>query len=191
MAALFSRGSLTQRIIGAASWSLVGLIISYSLRLGSSLILTRLLSPQMFGIMSIVGLITTGLAMFSDLGVKQNIIQSPRGSEPTFLNTAWSIQIMRSVILWVIAVLISLIIFLCQKINLISPSNVYSENELPYVLVVATFSIVINGFQSTKFYEAGRYLALGQVTRIQILAQIAGLLCVAIWAWIDRSIWAL
>jgi hypothetical protein len=40
-----------------------------ALRLGSNLILTRLLFPEAFGLMALVQVFMTGLQMFSDLGI--------------------------------------------------------------------------------------------------------------------------
>jgi O-antigen/teichoic acid export membrane protein len=59
------------------------------------------------------------------------------------------------------------------------------------VIAVSSFTVVINGFQSTKLYEASRNLAIGRATMIDIVAQIAGLACVIGWALLDRSVWAL
>jgi O-antigen/teichoic acid export membrane protein len=103
--------SLKRRVLGAGAWSLAGFALSYALRLGSSLVLTRLLIPSMFGVIAIAMLIMTGLAMFSDIGLKQNIIQSKRGSDTVFLNTAWVVQIMRGLLLWSLALCISLLIY--------------------------------------------------------------------------------
>jgi len=191
MTSIFSPGTLTKRIIGAGSWSVIGLLVSYSVRLGGSLILTRLLAPRMFGVMSIAALVTTGLAMLSDLGVKQNIIRSKRGDDPIFLNTAWAVQISRSLLLWIIALLSSSAIWIIQAKGFVLRSSVYSDPELAPVISVVTFSIIITGFQSTKLYEASRRLALARVTQIQITSQLLSLLCIALWAWTDPSIWAL
>lgn len=69
------------------------------IRLGSNLILTRLLFPEAFGLMALVQTFMTGLAMFSDIGIGPSIIQNRRGEDPDFLNTAWTIQIGRGVML--------------------------------------------------------------------------------------------
>jgi hypothetical protein len=62
------------------------------------LILTRLLFPEAFGLMALVQVFMGGLQMFSDLGVNMSIIQSKRGEDPDFLNTAWTFQILRGLI---------------------------------------------------------------------------------------------
>jgi O-antigen/teichoic acid export membrane protein len=94
------RQSLKGRVLSAGVWSLVGFGLNYAIRLGSSLVMTRLLVPQMFGVMAIAQMVLMGLAMFSDVGLTQNIIQSRRGADPIFLNTAWSVQILRGLLLW-------------------------------------------------------------------------------------------
>jgi hypothetical protein len=53
---------------------------------------------------AVATIVMVGLAMFSDLGLRQSIVQSRRGDEPAFLNTAWALQILRGVVLWAIAV---------------------------------------------------------------------------------------
>jgi O-antigen/teichoic acid export membrane protein len=178
-------------VIGAGLWSLVGFAFAYAIRLGGSLLLTRLLVPEMFGVMTIAGLIGLGLAMISDLGLRQNIIQSRRGVEPIFLNTAWIIQIFRGLVLWLLALCIAGLIFVADDLGLMPKGNVYADSYLPYVVAATSASAFISGLQSTKYLEASRHLALGRITLIQIVAQVTGLLCTIIWVIFDRSIWAL
>ena len=68
--------SLKQRVLNASAWSLAGYGISLAIRFGSNLVMTRLLVPEMFGVMAIATIVMVGLAMFSDLGLRQSIVQS-------------------------------------------------------------------------------------------------------------------
>ena len=52
-------------------------------------------------------MVTLILNMLSDIGLRQQIIQSPRGDEPVFLDTAWVVQIVRGILLWLVALLLS------------------------------------------------------------------------------------
>src|SRR5215831_13914608 len=88
-----NRISLKQRVLNAGTWSLAGYGLNQAIRFGTNLLATRLLVPEMFGVMAIANLVMVGLAMFSDFGLKLNIIQSKRGNDPAFLNTAWVAQI--------------------------------------------------------------------------------------------------
>lgn len=183
--------TLRQRIFRAGGWSMGGLAISHLIRLGSNLLMTRLLAPEMFGVMAIASMVMLGLVLFSDLGVRQNVVQSRRGGDAAFLNTAWIVQILRGVLLWAIAVGASLLIVLANRMGIVPADSVYADPVLPYVVAVLTGSAVLWGFESTKIFEASRRLSLGRITQIDLLSQVAGLLCMLAWVSVDRSIWAL
>ena len=55
-------GNLKQRAINASIWTLGGHAAGQAMRLGTNLIMTRLLVPEMFGVMSIVTVVIVGLA---------------------------------------------------------------------------------------------------------------------------------
>jgi len=166
-------------------------VVSQALRLGGNLIMTRLLVPEMFGVMAIANVVLVGLALFSDLGLRQNIIQSKRGDDPSFLNTVWSVQIVRGCMIWFLAMGLSIGIHLASVFGIWSPESVYAEPMLPFVIGAIALSAVINGFESTKIAIANRNLLFGIVIRIEVTSQVAGLLAMIAWALIDRSIWAL
>jgi O-antigen/teichoic acid export membrane protein len=182
---------LKRRVLTASAWSLGGYGVSLVIRFGSNLVMTRLLAPEMFGVMAIATIVMVGLAMFSDLGVRQSIVQSRRGSDPAFLNTAWVLQIARGLLLWLLALLISLMIYCARGAGMVPESSVYANPSLPWVIAALSFSAAMNGLESTKLHEANRNLAFGQITQIDIATQIAGSACMFTWAYFDRSIWAL
>lgn len=164
---------------------------SQLIRLGSNLIMTRLLVPEMFGIMAIAYIVIVGLAMFSDLGLKQNIIQSKRGDDPLFLNTVWSVQIIRGVILSLVCLLAAYFLMVINGAGLIGTENVYSSSLLPQVLLILALSPVLQGLESTKTACANRSLLLKRVVTLELMAQLFGLAFMLTWVYFDRSIWAL
>src|SRR5947207_1772677 len=98
--------SLKNRVLRAGVWTLASFGIRQAIRFGTNLVMTRLLVPEMFGVMAIATTVMIGLAMFSDVGLKQNVIHSRRGNEEAFLNTIWVIQIGRGLTLWVAAIVL-------------------------------------------------------------------------------------
>src|SRR5262249_50324804 len=146
--------SLKRRVLDAGLWSIAGFALNYAIRLGSSLLMTRLLVPQMFGVMAIATMVMVGLAMLSDLGLQQNIIQSRRGGDPDYLNTAWTLQVIRGVLLWFIALCISALVLAANHVGLVPKASAYADPYLPYVIAAISISVVINGLQSTKLSEA-------------------------------------
>ncbi len=183
--------SLRQRVIRAGLWSLAGFGLNYLIRFGSNLLMTRLLMPEMFGLMSIATTVMIGLTMFSDVGLKQFIVQHSRGNESAYLNTAWIVQILRGVLLWFLAVCLSLMIAVLARNGVFSQQSVYASPSLPPVIAVLSLSAVVSGFASTKLLEASRGLSLGSVTQIEIAAQFVGLISMILLSLVDRSVWVL
>jgi O-antigen/teichoic acid export membrane protein len=191
MSAMKTNLSFRSRIIGAGLWVLGGHAISQALRLGGNLIMTRLLVPEMFGVMAVAMVFYIGLILFSDLGLRQNIIQSGRGADPVFLNTAWTVQIIRGGVIWLMAIGLAIVLQLTNDAGMWPAESTYSEPILPYVISAIAFNAVIIGFESTKLATAGRNLSLGIVTRIELVSQFVAILSMITWGLIDRSIWAL
>ncbi len=182
---------LRHRVFTASAWSLAGHCVSLAIRFGSNLIITRLLAPDMFGVAAIATIVMIGLEMFSDFGLRLSIVQSQRGNDVAFLNTAWVLQIIRGLVLWVAALIISLLIYYAGRVGMVPRESAYADPSLPWVIAVLALSIVISGFASTKLFEASRNLALARITQIDIAVQIVGVACMLMWAAYDRSIWAL
>lgn len=150
------------------------------LRLLSNLLLTRLLFPEAFGLMALIQTFMIGLGMFSDIGLRPAIIQSARGEDPDFLNTGWTIQVIRGVCLWLVACALAwpLSIF-------------YVEPQIMWLLPVVGLNAVITGFSTTKTAVAGRQLLLGRQTAINLFTQIITLVVMILLAWVWPSVWAL
>lgn len=153
--------------------------------------MTRLLVPEMFGVMAIVTVVMIGLALFTDLGLRQSIIQSKRGDDPVFLNTVWSIQIIRGIIIWLTSVLVSTALFGVGKFGWLASNNVYADPILPWVIPVASLSALFAAFEPTWTSTASRQLEQSKITMIELASQIASILVMLIWVWFDKSIWAL
>jgi O-antigen/teichoic acid export membrane protein len=183
--------SLKRRVLNAGAWAFVGHGAILTIRFGSNLLMTRLLAPEMFGIMSIASIVLVALAMFSDLGLRQFIVQSHRGHDPEFLNTAWAVQIVQGGLLWLGALGISLVIFFADQTGALPKESAYANPVLPHVVAVLSLGVLIAGLGSTKLHEASRKLTLGRIAQIEVLSQVAGLVFMLAWVSIDRSIWAL
>jgi O-antigen/teichoic acid export membrane protein len=188
---LKSKHTLRHRILRAGAWTLVGHTTSQVLRLGSNLIMTRLLVPEMFGIMALANVLLMGLQLMSDLGLRQNIVQSRNGHDQVFLNTVWTVQILRGGLIWILASAMAFALYLFDLAQWLPASNVYAEPVLPYIIALLSLNALINGFESTKLATANRNLALGKLTLIELISQVAGLAFMFAWVFVDRSIWAL
>jgi len=168
------------RALRGSGWTIAGYGASQVIRLGSSLVLTRLLFPEAYGLMALAQVFLAGLQMLSDLGLRPAIIQSSRGFDPTFLNTAWTLQVIRGFVLAALA---------CAAAYPLAAF--YNEPQLFAVLCVLSATTAISGFDSTGFSTANKRLALGRVTSIGLWAQIISVTVMIGWAALHPTVWAL
>ncbi|VVM43306.1 hypothetical protein PS662_00411 [Pseudomonas fluorescens] len=183
--------SLRRRAISAGAWNLGALVTSQAMRLGGNLIMARLLMPEMFGIMVIATTVSVVLHLLSDVGLRQNIVQSPRGDDPAFLNTVWTVQIIRGFILFAFTLAIAGFAWLAQVLEVWSAHSTYAAPELPLVLALTGFSAIIYGFQSTKVDVAVRDFQQKKVVLAEFVSQLCGLLVMLAIGYFSRSIWSL
>lgn len=172
--------SLRRLVLRGTVWTLVGYGIAQLLRLAGNLILTRLLYPELFGLMALVNTFLVGLALLSDLGLGWSIVQNPRGSERAFLDTVWTIQVARGVSLWGLSIVLAGLF-----------AQFYGEAELGSIIPVASFSVLLSGFNATSLFTLKRELKLGTLTRLELVSQASGLAVILVWAWFAPSVWAL
>jgi O-antigen/teichoic acid export membrane protein len=184
-------GSLRRRAIWAGAWNIGALVASQVMRLGGNLLVARLLVPEMFGMMVIATTVSVLLHLLSDVGLRQNIIQSPRGEDPLFLNTAWTVQILRGFSLFGLTLLLALAAWLAQVAQMWPANSTYADPQLPEVLAVSGISAIIYGLQSTKMDIAVRTLQQKRVVLIDLASQLVGLIVMLVLAWLTRSVWSL
>lgn len=183
--------SLKDRVLKAGGWTFGGYVASSVIRLGGNLVLARLLAPEMFGLMAIVYVMMTGFALFSDVGLVPNIVQSKRGEDPAFLNTAWVVQIARGALIWLAALLLSVALHFMASNQWLPVGSVYADPLLPLVIAIYSSTQLMAGFSPMKVAVARRRFVLARMVQIDIATQIAGLTVMVAWATQDRSIWAL
>lgn len=183
--------SLRQRVLNAGMWSFAAFALSQVIRFGSNLVMSRLLAPEMFGVVAIATAVMVGFAMIFDVGLKPNIVQSKRGSDPAFLNMAWTIQILHGVVICIGTVCIGVLLFVLNKSKLIAAGTVYADPLLVNVIFVISIAALVSGVRSTKYYEANRSLSLNRIALIEIFSQLAAVAAMIGWAYNDPSIWAI
>jgi len=173
------------RAIKGSFWTLFGYGSAQVIRLGSNLILAHLLFPAAFGVMALVTVFMTGLQMFSEVGIGPSIIQNRRGDEPDFLNTAWTIQVMRGFVLWIATCILA-----WPAAQFFGQSDPMAH-QLLWILPVIGLSSVLGGFNSTAVFSLNRHLEIGKATMLELIPQIASVGAMILWAWIHPSVWAL
>lgn len=172
--------SFAQRVMRGAAFTSGGFVLSQGMRFASNLILARLLFPEAFGLMALMAMVLTGLTMLSDTGVPQSIMQNKRGDDRNFLNTAWTLNLMRGVVLWLVACALAW-----------PAAWLYDAPELLWILPLGGLSLVMLGAAPTRVFSAQRHLQLGRIMGIELASQLLGILAMVTLAWMYQSYWAL
>jgi O-antigen/teichoic acid export membrane protein len=171
---------LKKLVIRGMLWTVVGYGASQVIRFGSNLVLTHLLFPEFFGLMALVNIFIAGLTLFSDVGIGISIVQNKDGDKPEFLNTAWTIQVIRGIGLWLICLL------LAPQV-----AQLYGKPELAWIIPVSGFATILAGFNSTALYTLERHMRVKKLTLMELSAQVIQVVIMLGWAAVSPSIWAL
>jgi O-antigen/teichoic acid export membrane protein len=165
-----------------AAWTVAGFGMMQVIRFGSTLILSRLLFPDIFGLMALVNVFLQGLQMFTDVGIGPSIIQNKRGDEPDFRNTAWTVLVIRGVLLWLCSAVIAVPVWLLYPPT--SPS-------LLLLIPAVGFSAVINGFESTASFTLRRRLVRAPLVILEVGAYTLTMSLTIAWVYFCPTVWAL
>lgn len=174
------RKTLASRALGSGVWSVANFGGGQVMRLASNLVLTRILSPDDFGLMALVSSFLIGLNMFSDMGLGPSIMQSKRGDDPAFLDTAWAIKVVRGFIIFATACVIAWPLALF-----------YNQPNFAWIFPASALSMLVGGFFPTRIDSAGRHLQIGRLTLIELGNQMIGIAITIAAALILQNIWAL
>ncbi len=172
--------SVKKLAIRGTIWTIAGYGAGQILRFGSNLILTRLVAPEVFGLMALVYIFITGLHLFSDIGIGPSIIQNKRGEEPDFYNTAWTMQVVRGVGLWLCCLLITWPV-----------ATFYGTPQLLLLTPVVGLTTVIDGFRSTALFTLNRHIAIGKLAIFEFGGQVVGTTVMIALAWYYHNVWAI
>lgn len=161
-------------------WTGIGFGGTYALRLGSTLFLTRLLTPDVFGLIALASVISIALTMLSDVGTVPSVVRSHRGEDPVFLDTAWSIQATRGLIIGVVLIGLSWPI-----------SQIYKEPALFPLLCGMAIMPAVQGFNSIGLALAQRRMDVRRVIQLNFFTQLVTTALNILFAWLLGSVWAL
>lgn len=173
-------GGLKSRLLRGATFETVGFGAAQAIRLVSNMALTRLLLPEAFGLAALVLMVNQGLTMFSDVGLEPALIQNKRGGEETFLNTAWTLQVIQGVFLTVVAVLIAY-----------PMAQFYGNKELTWLIAVGSVGLFARGFTSHAKISLRRKMQVGKLVTLELIVQtVSTVVTIGLAYWL-RSVWGL
>lgn len=185
-----SSGSLSHRAARAGAWGMAELGASQALRLTSNLVMTRFLVPEAFGVMAMVTTLITAMNLFTDIGIQQSVIRSKKGEETHFLCVAWSVQVLRFIIIAMLVLIAGIILWLLGP-SLAPTGTVYADPDLPFLIMASSIAVIFQGLGSNNQWLATRRLEYSRITMLNIGSQIISLAAMFGFVSIHPTVWAL
>ena len=167
-------------LVKGAIWTSGAFGFAQVLRLITSIALTRLLAPELFGIMQIVYSFRTGVELVSDVGIGQNIVFNRDANKPEFYNTVWSLQVIRGIVLCVIFSVVA-----------VPVARIYSLPILSLVMPSIAVAFVISGFTSASPSLLQKRMRFGTITIFEGVVGVLSSAAQIALAYFSPTVWAL
>lgn len=174
------RAKGTRPLLFRVGWTAIGYMGTQVVRFGTNLILTRLLAPELFGLMVLLTSLRVGLELLTDVGITQNVIANRNARNPDFYNTAWTLQLIRAVLLCLIP--LAFIPF---------ADVVYPGIKLAEILPYLSVMIIVMGAHSVGLHLATKELQTFRVAVYDLSSSIAGSALTILTVYLQRDIYGL
>jgi lipopolysaccharide exporter len=178
--AYLSGPNLKARIARGGIWLGFGGGAENGARFLRNIILARILAPEAFGLIAIVMAINNFFETFTYVGMKEAIIQNPRGDQRAFQNGAFLVSIVRSTVLFGIAILAVPFI-----------AGFYHKPDLTGMLRLSFVNVLLLGAISPAAYGALKQMKYRTWTVINHGGSLVGVLVTIVLGIMMKSAWAL
>ena len=173
-------GKVPRELVVRLGWTTTSFGIIQVLRFANNVILARLLSPPLLGLMLIVNSIRTGVELLSDVGINQSIVSSRQGHRPGFYDTAWTITAIRGVVLGAFCFAFAGFF-----------ASFFEKPELATILPVIALTFVFTGFQSASTALLQKQGSVARIATFEVGVAVLSLTAHTALALITPTIWAL
>jgi O-antigen/teichoic acid export membrane protein len=174
-----SGGGLVHKVVRSGVWvglSSFGQSLLQTLR---SVILARLLTPEIFGLMGLCQVAIRGLDLFTETGIAPALIHRQERVEEA-RDTAYVLQVLRGFLLAVLVIPVAPL-----------AAWFYGEPRLLELILVLSSVFVISGFSNITIVLLQKRLDFRRLTILDLTVAIVSTIVIAGLAYYLRSVWAL
>lgn len=164
-------------IAAKSLWTIGTYVASAGIRFSSSIVLSQLLGPTVLGVVVIAQAARVGTDLLTDLGFEQNVVSSPHGDDPAFLNTVWTMQIVRGV-------LISL------AFAGLAPLLAHAYGIDVAVMLAMSAAPLLSSLASTSIYSLSRRMDVRARNLFELATEVTGLALNVAFALALKNVWA-
>jgi lipopolysaccharide exporter len=173
-------GGLRAKVFRGGAWLGAGSLTEQVVRFGRNMLLTRLLAPEAFGTMAIALSSASIVDTLLEAGVRQAIIQNPRGGEKRYLNAAWWLAMGRGLAFYIL-------IFAAAPLI----AKFYGNAILSPVLRVALLSVIFESAMSPGANLAIKQMKFSKWALINHGGAVCGVVLTLILSFFLPGVWAL
>lgn len=172
-------GTLRKKTIRSGFWvglSNIGISVMSFIRF---IILARLLTPEIFGLMGIYLMVIRGMELFTETGFSAALIHRQKSFEEA-KDTAFTLMILRGFILAFVTFLIAPLV-----------ANYYERNVLDLIIKIIAISFIFNGFHNINTVGLQKELDFRRLTYLEQVTTVINFVIVVTFAFFLRNVWAL
>lgn len=170
---------MMKQLLGGMKWTASSTIINTVLQLGQYVVLARLLSPNDFGLMSMILVIISFAQVFTDMGLGSAIIQKKNVTENQ-LSTLYWINIICGMIVFVLVYLSSPLV-----------AGFYREDQLIAPLYLTSLVFLVIPFGQQFQYILQRNLEFDRLAKIEVMSIALGVISSIILALFNFGVFSL
>lgn len=172
-------GSLQQRAVRSGVWVGLSSVVGAGLSFLRSIILARLLAPEVFGLMAISSMVIRGIEIFTETGFGAALIHRQQRFEDA-RDTAFSLWVLRGLGLAIIAFLLAPWV-----------AAFYNEAVLESVVSVVGICFFVMGFNNINTIALQKELNFKRLIYLEQLGAVLNAVMTITLAYVLRDVWAL
>jgi O-antigen/teichoic acid export membrane protein len=130
--------------------------------------------------MTIVNILRTGIDLVADVGIGQSIVQNKNAENPDFYNTAWTVKLLRGLLLYMVCVALAGLF-----------ARLYDMPVIATVLPVLALTFVFDGLASVSIFILQKRQRIAQLSLWGFAFEVIPGVILVVLAYFFRSIWAL
>jgi O-antigen/teichoic acid export membrane protein len=158
-------------------WTMGTYAASAGIRFSSNIVLSRLLGPEILGIVVIAQAIRIGTELLTDLGLEQNVVYSKHGDDERFLNTVWTMQILRGLLVSLVCLGLSPFLARFYRID-------------AAILMTVSAAPLLNSLTSTSIFSLSKRLEVKTRNMFELMSETLGLVINITLAFTLHNVWA-
>ena len=179
------------KVLNSVKLSTLDFASQVALRLISTVVLTRLLAPEIYGVFAVMLVYIYLIEMMLDIGIRDLTLTKEDEVDDDFLHTCWTVMILRGLLFALLSAGIGGVIYYLQVQGAFAPDSLYAAPTLPWAIAAVGSVGLIMGVQTPLRFLPERNMEFGRITILKIATNVLGLIITVALAFSLRSIWAL